>query len=312
MPFRLDDYIDRDVAYLAGLILARGTLELSPQRRLIVQFPHSSLEASGLESTFDQEQSIKLGLTDIRERLAELLDTDIQIIPHAHSVELLITFIRNNMIWRNIQLLTDGGTSFPHIKVPNVLFDPELPRDCKIEFVKGYGDAAGNVRKSNVYADGRYRVRLDVLNYPTNWDEPVQLCRLLQEHIEVPVQLITWGHPNLGRGFREHQLNIFADAYERIGFTFDHKSIILTELAQANRKHHPSIEPRPCPGLRELRAKKPVHPDEWARDKLDPRLAGKHVDGYWQICKKLGCERMPPDDGQTKLEFVDDTEPEAE
>ena len=47
---------------------------------------------------------------------------------------------------------------------------------------------------------------------------PVQLCTVLEEHLAVPVQLITWGHPNMGRDFREHQLNIFAVPFGEIGF----------------------------------------------------------------------------------------------
>ncbi|MEW5795876.1 MAG: hypothetical protein AB1772_05900 [Candidatus Zixiibacteriota bacterium] len=241
--------------------------------------------------------------------MAELLDTDIKIVRHTSSVDFVVTFIRNSMIWRNILLLTANATSFPYFKVPAIFFDRELPTDYKREFLKGYGDTAGNVRKSNVYADGRHRVRLDVLNYPTNWDVPVQLCMLLQEHVGIPVQLITWGHPNLGREFREHQINIFADAYLKIGFSFDHKQIILQELAAANGRHRPCVEPRECPGLRALRGQKPHDPEEDDSDRLDPRLFGKHFNSYWQICKAIGCERVPPDDGQTQLEFVDDSEP---
>lgn len=306
MKFRLDDYIDADMAYLAGLIIARGTLELDPQRRLIIQFPYSNLEVSGIKSSFDQETSIRLGLNDIRERIGELLDTDIQIIRHTNAVDLVVTFVRNSMIWRNILLLTNNLTSYRHFSIPPIFFDPELPIDWKREFIKGYGDAAGNIRKSNIYTDGRYRVRLDVLNYPTNWKVPVQLCHVLQEQLEIPVQLITWGHPNMGRDFREHQLNIFADVYLEIGFSFDHKSTILKELADVNRSLKPDFEHKFCHGVRKIRFKKPQNDQENNSEKLDPNLVGKHFNGYWQICKKLGCKRKLPDDGQSALEFIDE------
>jgi len=312
MPFRLDDYIDSDVAYLAGLIIARGTLEGSPQRRLIVEFPYSSLRATGVALSFDQEHSIRLGLNDIRERMAELLDTDIQIVRHTSKIDFVVTFIRNNMIWRNILLLTDGATSFPHFTVPTVFFDPELPTDYTLQFIRGYGDAAGNVRKSNLYVDGRHRVRLDVLNYSTNWELPVSICRLLQDRLEIPIHLISWGHPNLGRDFREHQINIFAEVYLGIGFSFDHKQRILEELAAINAKRVPYVEPRPCPGVRAAHGKKPKNDEESNSGRLDPRLVGEHFDGYWEICKRLGCNKVPPDDGQITLEFVDETSGDGE
>lgn len=43
MKIRLDDYIDADVSYLVGLIIARGTLSESHGiRQLTIQFPYSS------------------------------------------------------------------------------------------------------------------------------------------------------------------------------------------------------------------------------------------------------------------------------
>ncbi len=299
--------MDTDTAYLAGLIIARGTLISSPNRSLLIEFPFSNLEAVGLKKVVRQDQSIQLGLMQIRERLAELLATDIQITKLSGKVELLINFGRNSMAWRNILLITQNATSYPFFKVPSIFFEPTVPIEWKREFVKGFGDAAGNVRKSNVYVDGRYRVRLDVLNYPTNWELPVQLCTLLQEHLDLPVHLITWGHPNLGRDFREHQINLFAETYAKIGFSFDHKQAILNELAEANMKTKPKATPHACPGRRRLKHKKEKHSEEKNATKLDQRLVGKHFDAYWQICKTLGCKRVPPRNAQTELEYVEET-----
>lgn len=200
------DYIDADVAYLLGLIVARGTLVESEQvRQLVIEFPYSSLQLRGESSEFDQETEISLGLHSIRSRLVDLLEADIEIVHRQTSVDLVVRFLRNNMAWRNLQLLLNGKTAYPDFHIPQVLFQPDLPQDWKIQFVRGFADVAGNIRHANRYVDGRHRVRLDVLNYPHNWELPVQLCSLLQEHIGIPVQLITWGHPNMGRAFREHR-----------------------------------------------------------------------------------------------------------
>jgi hypothetical protein len=180
MKVRLDDYIDGDVAYLIGLIMARGTIiDGTAQRRLIIEFPYSSLQAEGIASSFDQETSIRLGLQDIRERLLDLLDTDVKIIRKEGGVDFVAQFQRPSMAWRNILLLTGGATGYPYFRLPPILFEPDLPPEWKREFVRGFADVAGNVRKANRYVDGRYRVRLDVLNYPANWELPVQLCTLL-------------------------------------------------------------------------------------------------------------------------------------
>jgi len=291
MGFRIDDYIDNDVAYLIGLIVARGTIVNDVNtRRLVIEFPFSSLQAQGINLKFDQETAIKLGLFEIRERLAELLDTKISIIRKDSSIDFVIDFKSNSMIWRNIMLITEGKTSYHYFHVPGVFFYPDLPKDCKREFIKGYADVAGNVRQSNVYTDGRHRVRLDVLNNPSNWQVPIEICSLLQDQLDVPVQLITWGHPNLGRDFREHQINIFAVPFLKIGFYMDYKQKILEEFATYDEQHYPKGY-NPCPGIKKIRKRKPHDEEEANAEKLDERLVNKHFDTYWQICNELGCVR---------------------
>jgi hypothetical protein len=215
------------------------------------------------------------------------------------------------MAWRNILLLTGGATSFPYFQIPAIFFDPELPRDWKREFVRGYADVAGNIRHANRYVDKRHRVRLDILNYPTNWKVAVQLCTLIQEYLGVPVQLITWGHPNLGRNFREHQLNIFARPFLSIGFTFEHKQKILEEFVAWDAANTKDSGYEPCPGIRSIQKAKPSSPAENDAEHLDPALVGKHFDSYWQICKVLGCQRTPPPGDQLSMIFEDEDESDS-
>lgn len=111
----LDDYIDGDVAYFIGLLVARGTIsESSGLRQITIEFPYSSLRIEGVISSFNQEKEIQLGLNKIRERLLDLLNTDISIISREGGVDFVIRFMRNNMIWRNILLITDKATSYPY------------------------------------------------------------------------------------------------------------------------------------------------------------------------------------------------------
>lgn len=100
MKIRIDDYIDGDVAYFLGLVIGRGTImESQGVRQISIEFPYSSLEVEGVLSSYDQETAIRLGLSEIRERLLDLLDTDIKIVRKENSVDFVIRFIRNSMIW---------------------------------------------------------------------------------------------------------------------------------------------------------------------------------------------------------------------
>lgn len=295
------DYMDPDVAYLIGAIVARGELmTVEGALKLIIRYPKGSLLAAGEETKFDTDKEIRLGMDKVRERFLELFNTDIKTIDAGESWDLVIRSTRNTIAWRNVMMVMEGNTTFPYFKVPAIFLAQDTPSEIKVEFIRGFADVAGNIRPANRDEAGRHRVRLDILNYPTNWEVPVQLCTLLQGHLEVPVRLITWGHPNLGREWREHQLNVYAEDFRDIGFYFDYKQQALDELAEKNLSRF-SSRARPCPGVRKGRRKKPLSPLEDS-NKLDPRLVEKHFDAYWQICKVLGCERKPTPSEQ--LEFV--------
>ena len=234
------DYIDADVAYLLGLITARGRIsESGDTKRIIIEFPYQSLQVDGISGSFDTNTSIRLGLQQIQERILELTGADVTITNKDNSVSLVLRFFRNTMVWRNILMHTQERTGYEHFLVPQIFFSPDVPKDWKREYIKGFADVAGNIRRANRYIDGANRVRLDVLNYQTNWEMPVQLCTVLEEHLTTPVQLITWGHPNMGRDFREHQINIFAVPFGEIGFSLPHKQTILEQFIEHDREHHP-------------------------------------------------------------------------
>lgn len=289
------DYIDIDVAYLLGLITARGKIsESADVRRITIEFPYKSLAVAGITERFDTNDSIKLGLQQIQERILEVTGADVSISSTDNSITLVLRFFRNTMVWRNILMHTQGEMGYEHFRVPEIFFSPTVPMDWKREYVKGFADVAGNIRYANRYIDGSNRVRLDVLNYPTNWEMPVLLCTLLEEHLKIPVQLITWGHPNMNRDFREHQINIFAVPFGEIGFSFPHKQTLLQEYIEHDKEHHSSKTYTPCIGRRALgnRKRKPKD-DRENDDRLDEKLKGQHFNAYWQICKKLGCPRTP-------------------
>lgn len=299
MPFI--DYLDGDVSYLLGLLVARGELLATENvYRIVVHFPKGSLLAQGQTTQFDTDKEIQLGMEKIRERLIELLGADIRTVDAGESWDLIVRMTRYTMAWRNIVALLDNKTSFPYFELPEVFLSESTPTEFKKEFVKGYADVAGNIRPANRDQAGRHRVRLDILNYPTNWRTPVRLCLLLQEHLNVPVPVITWGHPNLGRQWREHQLNIYAEEFTAIGFYFDFKQVALQELADLNLSQFPH-KVKGCPGARRRGIRKETEPDEKNTDRLPSELVGKHFDAYWQICRALGCPRRPAPDEQLEL-----------
>jgi hypothetical protein len=192
-----------------------------------------------------------------------------------------------------------GKSSYYEFEVPDQIFESE--ESIKKEFIRGFADVAGSARWANRNRWGKCRVYLDVLNSPLNWHLPIQICYLLQDQLGVPVDVIQWGHPNTrdpslkeyknGRKdawAREHQIKIFADDFEKIGFYMSHKQEILEELAEYNRKKGFDKTKFCKPPKR--RKNKPKHPSENS-EKLPPQIRGKHYDSYWQICADMGCTR---------------------
>jgi len=178
--------------------------------------------------------------------------------------------------------------------IPEEIF--QSPISYKKEFMRGFADVNGKVRKANAYYRGIHRVYLDILN--KNWKLPIQLCDLLQNHLNIPVQTLTWGHPNLRdkptekMSKREHQIKIFNHMFEEIGFYIEHKNKKSLEFAQENRNKN--IKVGKCYPLMKLQSKlriKPDHPDE-NNDYLPEEIRGNHYNAYWQICKDLGCKEF--------------------
>ena len=89
---------------------------------------------------------------------------------------------------------------------------------------------------------------------------------------------------------REHQLKVYAECFEKVGFRIIHKNEILKELAEENRRNFPKRKTKACNPLAKKTKQRKPHPEE-ASDKLPPELKDKHCETYWQVCLELGCNQ---------------------
>lgn len=303
-----DDYLDPDVAYLLGLIAARGRFHVEGDiRRLIIDFPFRLFEArppKGSKLRFNVPQEVRLCLDDVRNRINELLEVNVKINRSKFNNQLLAVFTKNTMSWRNLTTLFAGKSSYQEFSVPSVLF--EVPRDIQLEFVRGFADASATPSSADYAQFGSdspklHRIVLQIQH--DNWMLPIHICRLLQVSLGVPVQHILWGHPNIrnprGGGTqwaKEHRIRIYADNFLPVGFHFGFKQKILEEMAAHNRHFGAQVKHTPCNPLGRHRIKrKERHKDEKSKGLPHP-LRGKHFDAYFQICQKLGCTQGNPSD----------------
>lgn len=307
-----DDYMDVDVAYLLGMIMARGTFHVERDiKRLLIQFPYQLMEVKGIPGSklkFNQETEIRLSLDDVRRRINELLEVNVDLEKSAYEVILKATFTKNTMSWRNLRLLCGNKFTYNEFCMPEGMFD--MPEDIQREFIRGIADASASPSDADRDQIGLQRIVIQFQNL--NWILPIQVCKLLQENLGMNVQHILWGHPNIRTSSqvdeswaKEHRLRIYAEDFVPIGFNFKYKQKILDQMVKFNL-HQRKSETKPCnPKIKRVRGEgKPKHPAEKSK-RLPECLRGRHFDAYFQVCQALGCKQGKP---SSQLEFFDKEE----
>jgi len=287
-----DDYIDEDVGYLVGMLLARGEITRSGNTyNIIINIPYSDLETDNLSERND----LIVSVDQIINRIGELSDRRPEKLSQEDRVVIKFKFERRNILWRDLNYLLEEGKSYKNFDLPDEIF--EATKSIQKEVVRGMADVGGKVRRSNRYfKEYQHRVYLDFMN--SNWMLPVKFFDLLQMNLNVPVHTIAWGHPNIrdpklkdynsGKEkawAREHQLKIFANAFEEIGFHIDHKQEMLEKLARECEEG--GVDPTPATVPGNIREETKEHPMEDS-EKIPEEIRGKHYDAWWQILCDLG------------------------
>jgi len=297
---KISNFLTPDISYLLGLITGRGEIQYNQDvKKIIIDFEFKTLKSTAITKTFDQKLYIQTSLDKVVVRLQNMGINVLKDVSE-NRISLVLKWDKEDISWLFIKFLINGTRfSYHDFQVPEPIFESTAAN--KKEFIRGISDVTAYVRASNYYgfsADQpkRYRVYIEITQ--KNWHLPPQLCQLLQS-VDVPVQNINYGHPNLrdpknkkgGRFWaKEHQMKIFADDFQKIGFYISHKEEALTELAESNKSNFEDNIPL-CDGSTSRKKTKPIHPDE-KDSELPSEIKGKHFDGYKEICKCLNCYKQ--------------------
>lgn len=284
---KISNFLTSDISYLLGLITGHGEIQYnSDVKKIIIDFEYKSLESKAITKVFNQRLHIQTSLDPVVYRL-QRMGINTQKIP-GEKISLVLTWSQEDIAWLFIKFLINGTRFTYHdFLIPESIF--ETTEANKKEFLRGLADVTGFVRKSNAYTNGRHRVYIEISN--RNWYLPPQICQL-QQSLGVPTQYIGYGHPNIrgGKGTswaKEHQIKIYAEDFEEIGFYISHKNEALSELAEYNKQTFPTRQGL-CSGKVGRLKIKPPHPHE-THEKLPKELNGKHFNSYKEICRCLGC-----------------------
>jgi hypothetical protein len=285
---KISNFLTPDISYLLGLITGHGEIQQSSDaKKIIIEFEYKALESKAITKVFDQRLHIQTSLDPIVYRL-QRMGINVQKVT-GEKISLVLTWLQEDISWLFIKFLINGTRfNYHDFLIPEPIF--ETTQENKREFLRGIADVTAFVRKSNVDQAGRHRVYIEISN--RNWFLPPQLCQLWQQSLNMATQYIGYGHPNIRGGTgtswaKEHQIKIYAEDFESIGFYISHKNEALKELAEYNKANFDRKQSL-CNGKAGREKIKPSHQHE-SHKKLPAEINGRHFNSYKQICKCLGC-----------------------
>lgn len=295
--------MNNEMAYMLGMICGNGEIRRgATQTTISIDIPHKKLET---ESFRDVRVYVKASIADIRSIIEPLMGTNLEFIQNQTATILSFRKANNEYIMREILRYVGSASSHENIRINTEMF--KFSRDEILQFLRGFSDVTGYVRRSNYFFEKHmHRVYLEV---PHNWELVADVCNLLK-NVDVPVQTIDWAHPNIRdgnltkykQGFpnfwkKEHQIKIWANEFEAVGFAVIHKKEALDEFAkelmkgiEKTGKDVSNITHKFYWEGRTTNKSKPPHPGE-NDDFIPASIRGKHYNSWKEIARDLGYEK---------------------
>ncbi|PKA82456.1 hypothetical protein ATE92_0585 [Ulvibacter sp. MAR_2010_11] len=292
---KISNFLTPDISYLLGLITGRGEIQYNVDiKRIVIDFEYKTQKVIAGSLSLDQKLHIQTSLDSVVIRLQNM-GINVQKDVSDKKISLALKWEKEDISWLFIKFLINGTRfSYHNFQIPEPIFDTSDTN--KKEFLRGLSDVTAYVRDSNKDQRGKHRVYIEISN--KNWYIPPQLCQLFQS-LNIAVQYIGYGHPNLRSSkskstttswAKEHQMKIFAEDFEKVGFYISHKNEVLQELSVYNKKNFTNSQ-KLCDGTSQRKASKRIHPHE-THEKLPQELQGKHFNGFKEICKCLYCYKQ--------------------
>jgi len=292
--------MNTEMAYLLGMVCGNGEIQRGATETTIsIEIPHKKLRT---ENNQDVQIYVRASIADIRTIVEPLVGTGIEFTQAKSATTISFIKPNSNYIMRELLRFIGNASSHENIRINDEVY--EFTRDEKIQFLRGFADVTGYIRRSNYYYSRHvHRVYLEV---PHNWYLVADVCNLLKD-VDVPVQNINWGHPNFRDGNlekfndgkpnywkKEHQIKIFANEFRPIGFAVVHKAetleMLANELVETLEEAGVDVSARTHKYYWELRASnnnRPDHPS--VNDSFIPESIRGNQYGSWRdIARDLG------------------------
>ena len=292
-----------EMAYFLGMVTGNGSVQRGlTETTVTIDIPHKKMQT---EFQSDVSVYVKASITDIRGFLEPLLGASMTFSQNNNKSILSFRKPNSDFLMRELLQYLGNASSTDSVRISNDVFS--FSYDERKQFVKGFADVTGYIRRSNyAFKEPNYRVYFEI---PNNWKLVVDFCNILKS-IDIPVQAIDWAHPNMRDGNlkkynegntnfwkKEHQVKVWALEYQRVGFVVIHKQEALDFFAEKQREYYVNNGKIPALMLHKYYwdtkhkdIKKPIHPGEW--DSFIPEeIRGIHYDNWIQIANDLGYKK---------------------
>lgn len=300
--------MNNEMAYLLGMITGNGEIQRGlNETTIVIEIPHKKLET---EFEKDVSVYVKASITDIREVIEPLVGIGLRFNQSKNVSYISFTKPNEDYLMREIIRYIGGATSHNNVRISPEVF--KFSVDERKQFIKGFADVTGYIRRSNYFFDKKmHRVYFEV---PQNWELVTDFCNLLKS-VDIPVQNIDWAHPNMRDGNlkkynegktdfwkKEHQVKVWANEYEPIGFAVIHKNEALEEFAQEQilyiESQHKKVSDVTHRYYWEMVGKKKIKPEHPAEsDEFIPEeIRGNHYDSWKEIANDLGYKENGEED----------------
>ena len=300
--------MNETMAYLLGLIVGKGRIQRGiNETRIIITIPH---KAQYTDATHDVQLAVRASIADMLAVLEPFLGVIINRIPGARETSLSFVKPNNDPVIQELLTCCDGHDSWENMRIHSYFFTRATRQEI-IYLLRGISDVTGHVRSSNYLRNRIYNMHRVYIEIPQNWFLVIDICNLLKM-IQIPVDTIDWGHPNIrdgrltryNRGYpnfwkKEHQIKILANEFLPVGFNVIHKNAGLIELSnslcETYRARHNNQDPSVVTHrfyweINPHNSIKPPHPSE--NDLFIPEaIRGRHFNSWREIADALGYRR---------------------
>lgn len=283
--------------------LATERKENNHQNNLFCKLCGAIVPSSQKKSYLQQEETLNSLSNAIIPFISKLINAKFLIRGNSHITFLIIDLSPSDPTLKMIEKLLNGCSSFDSFHIPTSMH--KEPRDIKIEFINGLMDTAsfpaagGWLNRDGQKGTGRMRSYFQIVR---NWHLPVELCNFLRD-MNLPIHTIDWGHPNIRDSkmedyynsnptswSREHQLKFFPEYYHEFSMKLRHKNLMMKELIDHNlAASFSKKEDCDAPSTIGAAKIKAIHLGE--SDSRIPLPVRCHIDAFWQVCHKMGCQQ---------------------